>query len=114
MNAEELKAASSAIGLISRKWDLSVLVALQATPRGHSEMVRRTGLDRKQLTRVLRRLESAGLVHRSVDTVRSPIRVWYRLTKAGQQLLQVVAGFADWWEKDSAAPADESRSACLI
>ncbi|WP_050515082.1 helix-turn-helix domain-containing protein [Streptomyces rimosus] len=116
MNSEELKAANSAIGLISKKWDLSVLVALQAATRGHAELVRRTGLDRKQLTRVLRRLESASLVHRSVDTASSPVRVWYRLTKAGHQLLHLVVGFADWWEKGPAASAEaaEPRAACLV
>ncbi|MER6568858.1 helix-turn-helix domain-containing protein [Streptomyces sp. NPDC001093] len=103
MNVTDLQAAHSAIGLVSKKWDLYVLASLQSGPRGYSETARLTGMDRKQLTRVLRRLEDARLVSRRVETRRPPIRVWYGLTTAGRELLDVVAQFADWWHQDTDA-----------
>ncbi|MBZ4321573.1 winged helix-turn-helix transcriptional regulator [Streptomyces huiliensis] len=112
MNANDLQAAHSAIGLVSKKWDLFVLASLQSGPRGHSETARLTGMDRKQLTRVLRRLEDAGLVSRRVDIRRSPIRVWYGLTAAGWQLLGLVAPFADWWQQGAEGQVCEPRRTC--
>lgn len=93
----DVSSARAVIGIISGKWDLTVLVELWSQGRGHAELGRATGVERKQLTRVLRRLEGARLVDRMVDTERSPVRVRYGLTRRGRELLRSVDELARWW-----------------
>ncbi|MGW2819294.1 winged helix-turn-helix transcriptional regulator [Streptomyces sp. NPDC001415] len=93
----DLPAVRAVVDVISGKWDLTVLVELWPQSRGHAELGRATRVERKQLTRVLRRLEESGLIDRTVRTDRPPVRVSYGLTAKGRQLLRNVDELARWW-----------------
>ncbi len=50
------------------------------------------------LTQTLRRLESAGVVNRTVYPIVPP-KVEYHLTPFGEKLIEPIAGLADWaWQ----------------
>lgn len=73
------------------------MIELWPESRRHAELGRATGVERKQLTRVLRRLEGSGLVDRTVETAQSPVRVRYGLTARGRELLRSIDELARWW-----------------
>nr|WP_269321039.1 helix-turn-helix domain-containing protein [Fischerella sp. PCC 9605] len=56
------------------------------------------GVSKKMLTQTLRRLESAGVVERTVYPVVPP-KVEYSLTAFGEKLIEPIAALADWaWQ----------------
>ncbi|WP_306319037.1 MULTISPECIES: helix-turn-helix domain-containing protein [unclassified Streptomyces] len=92
-----MSTARALVDVISGKWDLAVMIELWPESRRHAELGRATGVERKQLTRVLRRLESSGLVDRTVEADSSPVRVRYGLTTRGRELLRGIDEVARWW-----------------
>ncbi len=81
---------------VANKWALLIINVLEDRTLRFSEL--RTavdGISHKMLTQTLRCLERDGVVHRTVyPTV--PPRVEYRLTEAGQALLETVNGMCAW------------------
>ncbi|WP_018680256.1 winged helix-turn-helix transcriptional regulator [Actinokineospora enzanensis] len=75
------------LGVMSRKWSISVLGALSSGAKTHNELARTVGVDNQQLDRVLRRLVAKGLIRRYVHTSSAPIRVSYSLTGWGAEIV---------------------------
>ncbi|MEY2419945.1 MAG: hypothetical protein QOI95_12 [Acidimicrobiaceae bacterium] len=90
------------IRLLSRRWILDVLEALQPGP-----MRRRALRDAlipcsdKVLTSALRELESAGFISRT-ETLEIPRRVDYRLTETGASLSEPLRNLASWCRDQTA------------
>ena len=56
------------------------------------------------LSERLKELEGAGLITKSVDASRVPIKVEYDLTDSGMELIDVIKQFKGWalrWKVDS-------------
>jgi DNA-binding HxlR family transcriptional regulator len=87
-----------ALELISGKWNLLIIGALQFGPRGHAELLQLVdGISQKMLTQTLRRLEADGLIERTVVS-RKPLRVTYALTTRGAAVTPVLHILCDWAE----------------
>ena len=84
---------------LSDKWVTLVVKSLSDGPRRYSEISRDVaGVSQKMLTQTLRSLERDGLVEREV-TASVPVRVDYRLTELGTNLLPLVAAIKSWAEQ---------------
>jgi DNA-binding HxlR family transcriptional regulator len=95
--------AATVIAVISRKWSIPVLDALEAGPRRHNELHRAvgSGIHPTVLDSTLRRLEGAGLVKRDTQPGMPPA-TWYELTSLAQSLIDRLSELAGW--------ADEHRA----
>ncbi|MEV0651258.1 helix-turn-helix domain-containing protein [Phytomonospora sp. NPDC050363] len=77
-------------------WTLLLLSVLRDRPRRFNDLERSIeGISQRMLTRTLRRLESDGLVNRTVHPTNPP-SVEYALTAKGRSLLGHLAGLAAW------------------
>ena len=96
------------------KWSLLVIVELTRGPLRFRQLQRAVGgISQRMLTLTVRRLERAGLVHRTVYPP-GPAQVDYRLTEMGASLTHPLKALADWslaHRKDIAqAQADYDRT----
>ncbi|MEW9533317.1 winged helix-turn-helix transcriptional regulator [Microbispora sp. NPDC049125] len=83
---------------LSDKWVSLVLSALADGPRRYSELARIVaGVSQKMLTQTLRAMERDGLVARAV-TPSVPVRVDYRLTPLGEDLMPLMRAIKTWAE----------------
>lgn len=84
------------IELISGKWKLLILRELMSGTRRFSQLQKAIpGITQKMLTKQLRELEEAGLVHRRVYP-EVPPRVEYRLTELGSSLEEIFDSMHRW------------------
>lgn len=85
------------LSLVGRRWKPRVLFALRGGRIVRfKELGRRLeGISDKVLTTVLKELVSDGLVHRTVSD-EMPVRVDYRLSERGQELLDVLEPIRQW------------------
>ncbi|MEU6429950.1 helix-turn-helix domain-containing protein [Microbispora sp. NPDC046973] len=80
------------------KWVSLALTALAHGPLRYSELARTiAGVSRKMLTQTLRTMERDGLVSRTV-TPSVPVRVDYRLTPLGEDLMSLLEAIKHWAE----------------
>ncbi|WP_328530608.1 helix-turn-helix transcriptional regulator [Nocardioides sp. NBC_00368] len=89
--------------MLGDKWTLLVMMMLAERPHRYNELRRRVeGISQRMLTRTLRVLEDEGIVTRTVfPTV--PPGVEYALSERGRDLLDPLAGLADWVVRGPAA-----------
>jgi DNA-binding HxlR family transcriptional regulator len=84
------------LGLLADKWTIPVVHALARGTKRFGELRKEVGeVSQKVLTQCLRRLESHGLVRRTVYPVVPP-RVEYSLTPLGMSLNEPLAGICQW------------------
>jgi DNA-binding HxlR family transcriptional regulator len=85
-----------ALGRVSGKWSIGVLMETTRGPVRFTELERAiTGVSRRMLTLTLRNLERDGLVVRTVHA-EVPPRVEYALTATGRSLLPPALALAGW------------------
>jgi len=85
-----------AIDMIADKWTILVICALIGHVRRYNELQRIVGnISQKVLTNTLRKLESDGLVSRTVYPVVPP-KVEYRLTELGETLVPLIMDLFKW------------------
>ncbi|GAA0379881.1 helix-turn-helix domain-containing protein [Microbispora corallina] len=83
---------------LSDKWVSLVLAALADGPCRYSELARTVaGVSQKMLTQTLRTMERDGLVSRTI-TPSVPVRVDYRLTSLGEDLVPLMQAIKSWAE----------------
>ncbi|AKG20614.1 HxlR family transcriptional regulator [Calothrix sp. 336/3] len=87
------------IDLVGDKWTPSVLYVLSSGTKRYNDFQRQIpGVSKKMLTQTLRRLESAGVVERTVYPMVPP-KVEYTLTAFGEKLIEPIAALAEWaWQ----------------
>lgn len=87
------------LDLVGDKWTPLVLCILRSGTTRYSDFQRQIpGVSKKMLTQTLRRLESDGIVERTVYPVVPP-KVEYKLTPFGEKLIEPIAVLADWaWQ----------------
>jgi DNA-binding HxlR family transcriptional regulator len=85
------------LDLIDGKWKAVILYHLQDDTIRFNELGRRLSrrISQRMLTRQLRELEAAGLIHREVYA-QVPLRVEYSLTKLGRSLEPVIRSLWNW------------------
>lgn len=92
--------ATDVVRTLAGKWTLAVIAKLHERPMRHNQLHKALGssMSDKMLTRVLRRLEQAGIVSRHI-TIDAPPGVEYRLLPFGRSLLDPLAELASRWQK---------------
>jgi DNA-binding HxlR family transcriptional regulator len=105
--AAQVVDAQAALQVLNGKWVVPIVIVLGAGPRRHGELQRALGprLHQKVLTETLRRMETLGLLTRSV-VAEIPPSVTYILTDLGATLLEPIAQLAAWM----ATHGDELRT----
>jgi DNA-binding HxlR family transcriptional regulator len=98
-------AAQLAVNLISGKWDIRLLAALDPCSKRYNELSRDMGIRHKVLTETLQRHERDGLISRTVGEG-SPPEVWYELTPLARSLMDPLAALAEWARHAHSAAAD--------
>ena len=88
--------AYEAIQLLQEKWVLHIVRALLSGPKGFNELSREVGgCNPTTLTQRLDKLETLGLVDKTVCSVMPP-KSSYRLTAAGAELQSVIDAIHEW------------------
>jgi DNA-binding HxlR family transcriptional regulator len=104
--------AQLTVSLVSGKWDIRVLAALEQGPKRYNELSRRVGMRHKVLTETLQRLECIGLIGRHVSAA-SPPEVRYELTPLACSLADLLTPLGHWardnWETLTVARAAQSH-----
>ena len=96
------------IELLQAKWTLSIIYVLLAGPIGFNDMSRGAGaVNSTTLAQRLARLEQAGLVVKTVQSVMPP-RTSYELTDAGRALKPVISAIERW--SDRYAPVGKAEA----
>lgn len=84
----------------SRKWQLSIIFYLFTGPKYFGEILRfHEGLSKKYLSTILRKLESKGVVKRTVREEGLIVRVEYSLTQQGEELKPILESLIKWGKK---------------
>jgi DNA-binding HxlR family transcriptional regulator len=85
-----------ALGLLSSKWSVDVLLALgNGSRRYHELLAELEPISEKVLTQTLRAMERDGLIHRQVHA-EVPPRVDYALTPLGATLAAPMKALGTW------------------
>jgi DNA-binding HxlR family transcriptional regulator len=85
-----------ALGLLSSKWSVDVLLALgDGSRRYHELLAELEPISEKVLTQTLRAMERDGLIHRQVHA-EVPPRVDYALTPLGATLAAPMKALGTW------------------
>lgn len=91
------------LDLIASKWSALIIGRLEIEPHRFGRLRRSIpGITQKMLTQTLRRLESVGLVSRTVLPTRPP-QVEYALTDLGRSAAVPLGAVRDWSEKNLGA-----------
>lgn len=99
---EQCRAFRQSAELAGKKWNAAILLALSRGADRFSKIIESVDdLSDRLLAARLRELESHGLVVREVvPTV--PVQIFYRLTPAGSELIQILNPLVQWsqrWEQ---------------
>jgi len=88
---------------IGGKWSLTIIRDLLIKPQRFSDLLKySTSVTPKGLTSALRELEDAGIIEREKQPGHR--EVWYRLTKAGEDLRPVVEAIKEWGLRHTMRP----------
>jgi DNA-binding HxlR family transcriptional regulator len=99
----------AAIELLQEKWVLHIIRVLLDGPQGFNELSRNVGgVNATTLSQRLDRLESAGVVSRTVESVMPP-RTRYELTEAGTELEGMVQAINAWGVRHMRDPEGENQ-----
>lgn len=85
----------ASIDLLQEKWNLHIIRALLVGPMGFNELGRAVHANPSTLAQRLERLETNGVVERTVHSVMPP-RTSYALTCAGRALQNVIDAIDRW------------------
>lgn len=84
--------------VLSGRWPTLLIYYLKDGTKRFSDLRRdNPTVSHKMLTQELRKLETAGVVQRTVFEG-YPLRVEYDLTPAGTQLVPLIDALGDWWQ----------------
>ncbi len=96
------------VDLISKRWTLLILLELHRGGGGKKRYTElKSGLfdiSPKMLSERLRELEKAGMIAKTVDASRVPIRTDYELTDMGKDFMPVIRSLKGWalkWKGDN-------------
>ncbi|HID8535079.1 TPA: winged helix-turn-helix transcriptional regulator [Stenotrophomonas maltophilia] len=93
--------------VLSGRWPTLLIYYLKEGTKRFSDLRRdNPAISHKMLALELRKLESAGIVHRA-EFSSYPLRVEYSLTRAGVRLVPLLDALGAWWE--IAGRGDESQ-----
>ncbi|HEV7680080.1 MAG TPA: helix-turn-helix domain-containing protein [Candidatus Dormibacteraeota bacterium] len=111
MDEHTFCAVAEAIQLLQEKWTLHIIRALLPGPLGFNELGRAAGgCNPATLAQRLDRLESQGILTRTVESVMPP-RTSYKLTCSGYELQEVIDAIDRWGRRNIPGPGAGARPA---
>jgi DNA-binding HxlR family transcriptional regulator len=100
---------TAGVNLLQEKWVLLIVRVLLSGPQGFNDMARNAGdVNSTTLAQRLARLEKAGLVKKTVQSIMPP-KTSYELTASGLALQPVIEAIEAWSAKYGLA-CEESRA----
>jgi DNA-binding HxlR family transcriptional regulator len=93
--AKSRRAVQDTLEIISGKWKLIILIALENSPFRFKELVREIGITPRMLSKELQELEVNGLISRTVLDTR-PVGVEYKITEYGLTFHEVIDAMRIW------------------
>ncbi|MDD4245312.1 MAG: helix-turn-helix domain-containing protein [Candidatus Methanomethylophilaceae archaeon] len=105
---------------LSKKWTVMIMLELYKGNRWKrfSEIKRSMEeITPKMLSERLKVLEDEGIVERKVDNEEAPMRVCYRLTEMGLDLIPVIKSVKSWalkWKEKNTACASQDCIVCVL
>lgn len=105
---EQCRAFRRSAELAGKKWNAAILLALSRGADRFSKIIESVdGLSDRLLAARLRELESHGLVAREVVAT-VPVQIYYRLSPAGHELIQILNPLVQWSQRWDRAPDDRA------
>lgn len=99
--------ASLTMGVIGGKWKTVILYHLMNETLRYSELRKSMPtVTERTLSLQLKKLESDGIVRRSVYYKKPPLKVEYSLTPLGKTLIPVIKAIVDWGDSVMARTND--------
>ena len=98
----------ASIDLLQEKWNLHIIRALLEGPLGFNELGRAVGANPTTLAQRLERLESLGVVDKTVHSVMPP-RTSYTLTCSGRALQDVIDAIDRWGKEHMPKPREGGK-----
>ena len=103
LSATDCKGLADVLASVGDKWTIMVVGALSKGPLRYNEIQRRvSGISQRMLTLTLKRIETDGIVTRTVFPSVPP-RVDYELTQLGQTLRGALVPLHLWASKNKEA-----------
>lgn len=97
--------------VLGGRWPALLIYYLKDGTKRFSDLGRdNPTISHRMLTLELRKLEDAGIVHRT-EFDGYPLRVEYALTPAGHRLVPLIDALGDWWETTDGLGAEMSDDA---
>src|SRR5438093_1866572 len=98
----------ASIELMQEKWTLHIIRAFLGGPLGFNELRRVVGANPTTLTQRLERLETIGILDRTVHSMMPP-RTSYQLSRAGRALQDVIDAIDRWGNEHLKQPPAEPK-----
>lgn len=93
---KSLMAVRDTLDVLSGKWKLPIIIALEGGPKRFNELERLvTGITPKLLSKELRDLEANEFITRTVYPT-TPVKIEYALTDYSDTLSKVIEEMRDW------------------
>jgi len=108
---EEACPVARGLSVVGDRWTMLILRDCFQGIRRFEQMQERLGITRHVLSDRLKKLESAGVLHR-VPYQQRPTRHEYRLTESGKALYPVIVTLVDW--ANTNVPARAGSSVVLV
>jgi len=98
----------ASIDLLQEKWILHIIRSLLGGPMGFNDLGRAIGANPTTLAQRLERLETIGVLERTVHSVMPP-RTSYALTQAGLALQEVIDAIERWGREHLKQPVEAKK-----
>ena len=109
LSATDCKGLAEVLASVGDKWTIMVVGALSKGPLRYNEIQRRvSGISQRMLTLTLKRLETDGIVLRTLYPSVPP-RVDYELTELGQTLRGALGPLHQWAARNKAVIAENRQ-----
>lgn len=109
LSATDCKGLAEVLASVGDKWTIMVVGALSKGPLRYNEIQRRvSGISQRMLTLTLKRLETDGIVLRTLYPSVPP-RVDYELTELGQTLRGALVPLHQWAARNKAVIAENRQ-----
>ncbi len=105
------------LDIISKKWALMIIIALQDKEKRFSEIKRNlSGITAKTLSTRLKELEHEKIITKKTDDSAIPIRCTYSLNESGKELIELASGIKRWgvrWKFKTSGCRTRSCEECM-
>lgn len=111
----------NAADIIGKRWTILIILELHKGDirwKRYSEIKRQiTDITPKMLSARLKELEDEGIIKKNIDSSQFPVKCEYRLTKAGEDFIEITKSIKQWslkWSGKSKHCKETDCSECML